>query len=1545
MVESGLKISCSVEISGIADHTFLLKVLGFYSSSKLTDRISSQLTQPIKFEYIRGQIRDIYAAPNVSETVVNIVRGILNFLQVTVKNTHAVYQLEELGIHGFCHTSYVIEKDKKSKEIYITRSTDLRNCQEKAEKYIGLANAPKCKNCKEKGSQAEETVTYTYTMKLTDEGALITEANVQEMHQFTPFNVKGGTSLLEATKTFVLVNVKDAQGKPPKILLQNKGNLKYKFGSELNQIPLVLMKMENPEFKIAELIQRLVQANTQQIDANSTTDILKLYQVLRGSTIANLEAVWKTSSDDTNKRRWLLDSMTAISDTKIITFLKNRIRNEEITPNEAGQALLVILNKITPDSEAVEQSREFLETSFNKNHAVLWRITMLAYGSLIYRYCVNSENCPGNALQPLHDLALDALSNGNEEYMILNLKALGNAGQYASIKIIMKFLPGFASGASQLPTRVQSNAVLALRKIAIKDPKSVQDIVTKIFLDKNIHAEVRMFACLVIFEAKPSMALVSTITGYLLKESNLQVASFCYSQIEALARSVTPDNQELSIACSAAVKILRPKLAHLSYRYSKAFHFDWFHDPTLSGIAADLYMINNAASSLPTAVVYRFKSYFIQRVIQPLEIGLRAEGIQELFNRNPLSLNGRPGRIEKILQMLSGWKAIPKETPLVSGYVKFFGQEVFFADINRNMLYNSMQTLSTMAGKQNNTLKIIEDLQNGMALHWTKPYLIFETRYIQSTSLGLPAEISKYYSSMMGVFINAKANFDPVPSNHLGQLMNSNIDLQADGSISIIKDFSCFHGINTDIVQAALQFDGKANLVLPFKVNTKMNIKEGKFQIDMPPCQRENEIMSVSSQVFAISRNREDLSASKKTPVVVPDTRESERHNASSNEASRKSEKNLKEITSTNLQLKSGDKVYGTDFAQMYREEAHLCVKANTFGMEVCLETKARNAFFLNRCPFYYLLGENYIKLKLKPVPTDGTIQKISIKMNVGSDQESQRLNQMMIDALNSIKKQSSNSTRSISSSSSSSGSSKSYQKEQYGHKNRQRHRKNPSVSSSSSSSTWEPRHGQKRPHWSKSRVLRTDRNSTGSSSSSSQESVCNSLAILFSNQVSSSFYHSLYNYRKGLILMYMMMMIYSSYPGLRIELLDFRGGWSENILMKRDGRSVQVRWGEDHWKYKFAGEARYVEKCGSYPSVKAKLQWEKVPRFMKTFGEKVYEYLPGIALLLQCYQKQQQNPSHQVSVTLMPTSSAMFDVILKAPGLTVYGYTIPLPFQIPTHQQSKEEIDLKPYGCTDVDENKDECSVTGNNFKTFNNIKFTSLLPKACYHVLAQDCTNDLKFLVLMRQETPNKKEVNIRTPFGSLNIYHKGEGYLVLTLNDSPMLLSTLPLKDSSGTLLISKHGDGILVQAPTLGLRSLYFSGESVKVEIESWMRGKMCGMCGKADGEKKTEFRMPSWNTAMNPSSFVHSWILQGEVCSDVCKLQHQTVKLEKHVSLMGKESNCYSVEPVLRCRPGCSASDTVHISVRFHCVPLGRLEFYNGFSFSILHSKWLTITCG
>lgn len=58
--------------------------------------------------------------------------------------------------------------------------------------------------------------------------------------------------------------------------------------------------------------------------------------------------------------------------------------------------------------------------------------------------------------------------------MVLALKALGNAGHPGSIKTIMRFLPGVAATPVDLPPRVVSAAVQAMRLIAARDPHSVR---------------------------------------------------------------------------------------------------------------------------------------------------------------------------------------------------------------------------------------------------------------------------------------------------------------------------------------------------------------------------------------------------------------------------------------------------------------------------------------------------------------------------------------------------------------------------------------------------------------------------------------------------------------------------------------------------------------------------------------------------------------------------------------------------------------------------------------------------------------------------------------------------------------------------------------------------------------------------------------------------------------------------------------------------------------------------------------------------------------
>lgn len=83
-------------------------------------------------------------------------------------------------------------------------------------------------------------------------------------------------------------------------------------------------------------------------------------------------------------------------------------------------------------------------------------------------------------LQPLREALNKAIMDSDFEMLITALKALGNAGHPASIKPIMKLLPGFGNTCALLSHRVLVETILVLRNFAKKEPKMVR---LHIFLD------------------------------------------------------------------------------------------------------------------------------------------------------------------------------------------------------------------------------------------------------------------------------------------------------------------------------------------------------------------------------------------------------------------------------------------------------------------------------------------------------------------------------------------------------------------------------------------------------------------------------------------------------------------------------------------------------------------------------------------------------------------------------------------------------------------------------------------------------------------------------------------------------------------------------------------------------------------------------------------------------------------------------------------------------------------------------------------------------
>uniref|UniRef100_A0A4W4HER4 Vitellogenin domain-containing protein n=1 Tax=Electrophorus electricus TaxID=8005 RepID=A0A4W4HER4_ELEEL len=918
LAEAGIKLQCTFKITGVSMHTFLLGISNvvfeefngipgessFRLAPNLTKHLAAELTRPFTFEYTKGQVSDIKAAPEVSNTIVNIVRGILGFLHVTVKTTQRAYELTEVGIHGVCQSSYVIEENTTTKELYVTQVVDIANCQQKVAIYDGMALTEENKISKERGENVVATVKYAYTVKSTGSGGLITQASANERHHFSPFNVKGGNSKLQT----------DTVGKPVTGQVKSKGNLMYQIEKGLWQMPILMTDLTKPVPKIIDLIKHLAQDNIHQLNGATSADVLNLIQLLRSTTQEDLELLWKQLS--TNNERWFLDTVVEVTDERVLKFLQKRFKAADISANEAGQTLLLAFNHLSAKLELVEMAK-FLTLPFSKSHILLWNTVVLSYGSLVYKVCARVNPCP--VITPLLNMATNGLAKGVKEDMVVALKALGNAGHPLSIKTIIKFLPGFSAKADTLPTSVKTVAVQSLRHLAIRDPHKVQDITLTILAQRTITAEIRMLASIILLETKPPVAVISLVTEILLHESDLQVASFAYSRLRSL----------VSTACNIAVKTLARKLGRLSYRFSQALRLDWFHDDLLAGASGEFFILRNGTSVIPTSIISKGKLHFIGRILQLVELGVRAEGLNELFK-------DRSG-ITKDFE-LSDFQSLPKDKPLLSVYARVFGQEVSFVDLNQD-------SMSLMASKENKVWNIIQNLQKGLSWHWTKPFLTFETRFIQPTCLGLPAEISKYYFSLTAINVNAKADFNPPPKEHLHELINADISLDTAGFSGSAKDFFAFHGISTDLFQCGAQLNSKT-IVMLFQISiaTKAKLACSDLANLMT-----NVSFSNSFNIYAVSRNIEDLSLAKMTPMT-PENKDYEENK-------------------------------GTE---VYHPKLKYCAEASIYGTAICTEIEVQRVHYLKEYPLYYFLG--YTRFTFKTVNTYllcFTISGLSLKQGL----------------------------------------------------------------------------------------------------------------------------------------------------------------------------------------------------------------------------------------------------------------------------------------------------------------------------------------------------------------------------------------------------------------------------------------------------------------------------------------------------------------------------------------------------------------------------------
>lgn len=176
---------------------------------------------------------------------------------------------------------------------------------------------------------------------------------------------------------------------------------------------------------------------------------------------------------------------------------------------------------------------------------------------------------------------------------------------------------------------------------------------------------------------------------------------------------------------------------------------------------------------------------------------MRTEGLQELLLKNPTILNNedRITKMRKAIQavsiatcsvfhtkkikvqhqspfcspQLSHWKSSPNAKPLASFYVKFMGQEIAFANMDKLLFEQILQVsfndefLSLSRDKSVMTnfahqlpsvesmrtvSNYIRDMVSGVSVSIVKPVLLSEVRRIMPTAAGFPLELSLFSAAV-----------------------------------------------------------------------------------------------------------------------------------------------------------------------------------------------------------------------------------------------------------------------------------------------------------------------------------------------------------------------------------------------------------------------------------------------------------------------------------------------------------------------------------------------------------------------------------------------------------------------------------------------------------------------------------------------------------------------------------------------------------------------------------------------------------------------------
>ncbi|XP_006811255.1 vitellogenin-like [Saccoglossus kowalevskii] len=1494
---SGIRITAKPEISIVERGRAVLKVQypklytfngtrpgsDFVEAPEMTSALAPLLSEPVMFEYVHGKVGRIFAPADLPDVVVNIHRGIINILHINMTSSEGFFVNKEIDIGGICETAYSVVDLKDVTTIVKTK--DYEKCIVRPAYYWNFTRSMQYV-LERQAPPLRSAATFRYNLTEAGSGYIIKDAHSEGQHIFTPFSEYGGSaqSIIKQKLRFVDKMAGDARAPSD---LPDRGNLMYAYPRErASHYASRPVKTE----EIGRILESLSnEMSFEKISVEAPGYWIILVQHLRQCSVEAIREIWTNYASKPHYKKFLIDILPIVGTEDAITALTNIVKAEPAIVKEYTAYIFTGLAFTPEPTPAImEKIQALINDPIVNEYAPARRAALLAYGGIVNNLCYY-RRCPTAVVDFLTSKYESARDDAEREVI---LKSMGNAGVIEVVPYIRKLF----KRPETLPLKIQVAAIQALRRIAPRHPVQTSSILMPIFLDTRYATETRLVACTVLFLTRPTTATVVTIAEQLIVEPNNQVASFVYSHIRNLANNTVPMMRPVARAAATALRFARIR-SGLGYRYANSMHASYYEDKLNIGGFVDVHVLKTPHSFMPKQLYTKINLQLMGLSIDVMEVGVRAEGIQNLIERitEPQSmfrkkktlsemLIRQPRSSEDVEQTEQTVKKLYRYKPVkesdtefgMTMFIRMFGNELYLFNVDRDYIRDVVQHGSIGIDINN----IERRLSDGLSYKWLKSMPIYDSISSVPTILGLPLNLN-----VTSAWIST---------------------LQVSTSARAVRD------------------------------STVLEPKRDHF-VSRDPSNDWFSSSSSSSESNSPSRSSEEIPNSQRW------SSESESISAENSDSWSRSE-------SRSRSTEQRDPITGVRaVGQMIKNDAiHVHVRMGVDAIVVQtgigIAVKTRNSF--------PLIGEVNCDVSQRKYTFDmKPVERVHENVQLTSDiftfmkRPSELYGQYSIltpqvpavlnarspvvldeECCDWLKKWDIKAC---------------YNK-----------------LAASRSSRLEPVEETKICIPALKKVLgieycllihNAQRRGTAAvpfyplqgsmkfatyliagenSPASIQLAVSNIKPIpmtpesLIRGQIQSEIKLQAIDSQSAPI------------SGLAIDVM-YDGAASERkleikgkIINREDLRMRVLIKSADplssgEWTVDLGDHAInniWEIKRDPAQAIVMKTTYDTLPEIISV----TIERLSGMALTYLYYTntvdvKYVENTPRTIESRVTFRTPYIADVEIRCPAYSIRRRGIPMKIPVPVLPAPGTPVktvvaDTTTFFLKELDMPLATCQVVGDHYSTYDNVTYDYALPGECHHVLTMDGAKETFMVLINRKKNQPQKIITAFIQNKKIELMPN----MAVKVQDKAIKFDKANMYTIPDILEIQKYADKMVLTAK-IGL-TITYTGETVMATVMPTYHGKTVGLCSNDDDEQSGEFMLPDHTVVNDPKLFAHGWIVRGEKCTDACQLSSQYAIRNEYLG--GEERKCFSTVPVTKCLRGCVSVEQVPVDVGFHCMPKG-----------------------